>query len=154
VLMLVASMIQVAALMIMKAGYTDAPFFVGFLYVTLGIVLTGAAPLTHRGVRNAFRLNMAALRPAFGLIVGIEMLNLIALFMSQRAIDLGVPSLVAAVEATIPAYTFALSILLTLATRFGDRRAAERMPWKLVLVGAMAIGVFLVSDLDLTQLAR
>jgi hypothetical protein len=91
---------------------------------------------------------MADLRPAIPMIVGIEVANLVALFMSQRAIDLGIPSLVAAVESTIPAYTFALSIALVLFTkeRFGDPKAWHRLPLKLILVGIMAVGVVLLSD--------
>ena len=89
---------------------------------------------------------MATLRPAIPLIIGIEVANLIALFMSQRAIDLGVPSLVCAVEASIPAYTLLLAILLLAITkRFGDEEARNWLFPKLLLVAIMVFGVWLVS---------
>lgn len=80
------------------------------------------------------------------MIVGIELANLTALFMSQRAVDLGVPSLVAAVEASLPAFTFALAIILWAVTkRFGDDEAHRRLVLKFSLVGVMGLGVWLVS---------
>jgi drug/metabolite transporter (DMT)-like permease len=153
-MMFVASTVQVSAILIMKAGYSGAPFYVGFLLVTLGIVGAGIAPLLHPWVRRAFSENMSTLRPALLLILGIEVANLVALFMSQRAIDLGVPSLVAAVETTIPAYTFGLSLVLALTTRFGDGRAGSRLPLKVALIAAMIGGVFLVSQGHETLLAN
>jgi drug/metabolite transporter (DMT)-like permease len=145
-LMFAASLIQVAALLIEKRVFESGPFFVGFLFVTLGIILCGTAPLISRDVRGAFSANMASLKSAIPLIVLIELANLVALFFSQRAIDLGVPSLVAAVEATIPAYTFGLAVFLLLATkRFGDEQARAHLPIKLLLVAVMAVGVWLVS---------
>jgi drug/metabolite transporter (DMT)-like permease len=147
-LMLAASFIQVVAILVMKYGFENGTFFVGFLLVTLGIVGAGSAPLLHRTVRDTFGRNMAKLRPAIPMVVGIEFANLIALFMSQKALDLGIPSLVTAVETTIPAYTFALSLLLAVATkRFGDKRASHHLSLKLALVGMMVFGVSLVADL-------
>ena len=56
------------------------------------------------------------------------------------------PSLVSAVEASIPAYTFLLSLMLFAATRkYGEEEARHRLPAKLLLVAAMVFGVWLVS---------
>ena len=145
-LMLAASVIQTGALLAEKHVFEEATFFVGFLLITVGIILSGSAPLVVPSVRRTFSKNMATLRPAIPMIVGIEIANLIALFMSQRAIDLGVPSLVAAVEASIPAYTFVLAIVvLALTNRFGDEESRNWLVAKLLLVGFMALGVWLVS---------
>jgi len=145
-LMLAASLIQVAALLIEKRVFDGGAFFMGFLLITVGIIVTGAAPLLIPSVRAAFIGNMATLRPAIPMIVGIEIANLIALLMSQRAISLGDPSLVAAVESSIPAYTFVLAVLLLAMTkRFGDDEARHWLPFKLALVVVMAVGVWRVS---------
>lgn len=146
-LMIAASLLQVAALLLMKTAYENSAFFIGFLFTTLGVIAAGSLPLMLSSTRNAFRRNMRQLRPAVPVIIGIEVANLIALFMSQRALYLGIPSLVVAVETTIPAYTFAISIVLLAITRnFGDKRAAHKLPLKFVLVGIMVVGVWLVSD--------
>jgi drug/metabolite transporter (DMT)-like permease len=146
-LMLAASIFQVAALLLMNAGYERSRFFVGFLLTTFGVIAAGSAPLMFSVVRKAFRENFDQLRPALPVVLGIELVNLVALFMSQKALDLGVPSLVAAVETTIPAYTFALAlVLLAAAPKFGDERVTSRLPMKLLLVAVMATGVWLVSD--------
>jgi hypothetical protein len=115
--------------------------------VTFGIIISGSIPLLFPPIRKAFAGNMAVLKPAIPVIIGIEVINLAAYFFSQRAISLGEPSLVAAVESSIPAYTFVISAaLFALVPRLGDPRAKERIWLKLLLVGAMAIGVGLVSD--------
>jgi len=145
-LMLAASVVQAVALLIEKHIFEEATFFVGFLLITVGIIVSGSAPLLIPGVRRAFSNNMVTLRPAILMIVCIEIANLVALFMSQRAIDLGLPSLVAAVEASIPAYTFVLAIvLLATAKRYGDEEARHWLVFKFVLVAVMAVGVWLVS---------
>jgi drug/metabolite transporter (DMT)-like permease len=144
-LMMIASCLQVNALLLEDQVFKQCTFFVGFLLITVGIIITGVLPLLFVKVRRVFSKNMVSLRPAIPMIFGIEVANLIALFMSQRAIDLGVPSLVAAVEATVPAYTFALSILLlTVYSPFGDQEAWNYFPFKLFLSVAMAFGVRLV----------
>jgi uncharacterized membrane protein len=145
-LMLVASCFQVNALLLEDQVFKDCTFFIGFLLITVGIIISGILPLLLVKVRRAFQKNMNLLQPAIPMIFGIEVANLIALFMSQRAIDLGVPSLVAAVEATVPAYTFALSILLlTIFSPFGDQEAWNHFPFKLFLSVVMAFGVRMVT---------
>ncbi len=60
--------------------------------------------------------------------------------------DAGTPSLVAAVEGTISGLTFLLSLaLFALSRRYGEKEAGRRLVLKLVLVAAMAFGVWLVS---------
>ena len=147
-LMAGASAVQVVAILIEKYVFEEGTFFVGFLLITLGIILVGSAPLLMPTVRTAFSRKMLTLRPAIPMILGIEIANLIALFMSQRAVALGVPSLVLAVEATLPAYPFALGILLLATTRrFGDVDARRWLGVKLTLVPVMAFGVWLVPQL-------
>jgi uncharacterized membrane protein len=145
-LMFGASAVQVPALLIEKYVFEQGTFFVGFLLITVGIIASGSAPLLVPGVRRAVARNLVTLRPAIPLIVGIECANLTALFMSQRAIDLGIPSLVAAVEASLPAFTFVLAIILLSVNKlFSDEEARGWLPLKLILVGTMGYGVWLVS---------
>lgn len=145
-LMLLASVIQVAALMIEKYVFDQGTFFVGFLLVTTGLVVSGLMPLTIPNVRNAFIDNLTTLRPAIPTILVIEIANLIALFMSQRALDLGIPSLVAAVESSIPAYIFLLTIVLVpWARKYGIYYSLNRLGLKLIIVAIMVYGVWLVS---------
>ena len=146
-LMIIACLLQTAFFLVNKALFDHCPFFIGFLLVTLGIIISGSIPLLFPKIRKTFAGNMATLKPAIPMLVGIEVINLVAYFFSQRAISLGAPSLVAAVESSIPAYTFVISAaLFALIPRLGDPRAKERLWLKLLLVGAMAIGVGLVSD--------
>ncbi len=75
----------------------------------------------------------------------IEFMNLVALLLSQRAIALGISSLVAAVETIIPAYLFIFSVgLHRFNLLLGDLRVLHCLRLKLLLGGMMA-GVVLVS---------
>jgi uncharacterized membrane protein len=144
--MLLASVLQVGALLIEKHVFEHSTFLAGFLTFTIGLVLSGLMPLAIPNIRSAFIRNLATLRPAIPIIIGIEMANLIALFMSQRAIDLGIPSLVAAVEASIPGYTFLLTMAwVSRRKKFSENEVGQKIGLKLLLVAVMAIGVWLVS---------
>lgn len=145
-LMLGASVFQVAALLLEDRVYQEESYVIGFFLVTIGLILTGIFPLVVPSALKVFRNNLPALRPAMGILVGIEVMNLFALASSQRAIDLGVPSLVAAVETMVPAYTFLLALLLlSLMPRFGDPLASSYLLQKFGLVGVMVGGVWLLS---------
>lgn len=50
-------------------------------------------------------------------VCGIEVAHLIAVGTSQYVVSYGTPSLAAAVDASIPAYRFVLSLVLYAATR-------------------------------------
>lgn len=145
-LMFVASVLQVAMFLIEDRVYAAAPFFTGFYLITTGLILTGIAPLMSPPIFSLFRRNFNILRNGTAIFLGIEIINLFALFTSQKAVDLGDPPLVAAVESSIPAYTFILSIiLLALAPAFGDPLARKHLAIKMVLVAAMVIGVYFVA---------
>lgn len=145
-LMLIASCLQVNVLLLESEVFKHCDFLIGFWLITLGISISGTLPLMFSRIRSVFRKNLLSLQSAIPIILGIEIANLLALFMSQRAISLGVPSLVAAVEATVPAYTFALSIiLLTFNSSFGEPQVWHRFPIKLGLTVLMAVGVRMVA---------
>ncbi|GAB4213680.1 MAG: hypothetical protein OHK0012_10250 [Synechococcales cyanobacterium] len=145
-LMVLASILQVAAILLEKYFFDREPFLLGFLFITLGIILAGSMPLLIPTVRHSFTANLPKLRSAALVLIGIEVINLVALFMSQQAVNLGIPSLVAAVETMIPAYAFLLSLFLAMVVpRFGDPETHHRLPAKLALVTIMALGVWMIS---------
>jgi len=110
------------------------------------MTLTGSFPLVFGKIRSAFVNNSRRFGSAIALIIGIEVINLGAIGTSQIAVDRGQPELVAAVESTMPAYTFSLSfLLLYLLPKFGDEKAKRLLTVKLILVAVMACGIWLVS---------
>ncbi len=145
-MMLAGCFLYAAAVLIEKYIFDRIPVLEGFLLITAGIVISGSLPLALPQVRLIFRKNMLALRPAIAILFGIEVVNLLAIYFRHRALSLGDPSLIEAVATIQPGYTFGLSFLLYfVAPRFGDAQAKEKLWLKLILVGAMVGGVWLVS---------
>ncbi|CAA9889743.1 EamA-like transporter family [Candidatus Methylobacter favarea] len=145
-LMLAACMVQVITMLIQKTVFEQGEFFICFLIVMIGIIGSGVLPLLIPDIRKALGNNMPTLRPAIPMLIGIEAVNWVALYTALRAVDLGEPALVAAVETTIPGYTFALTLLLVATTkRFDNKEARQQLPLKLALVALMTVGVWQVS---------
>jgi len=145
-LMLAGCFLYAAGVLVEKYIFDYVPVLEGFLLITAGIVLSGSLPLAWPQVRLAFRKNITALRPAIVILIGIEVVNLLAIYFRHRALSLGDPSLIEAVATIQPGYTFGLSFLLyIIAPRFGDPQAKEKLWLKLLLVAAMVGGVRLVS---------
>jgi uncharacterized membrane protein len=142
-LMLMASTAQVSAILLEKYVFEHGSFYAGFAFVIMGVVLSGVLPLlVAPSVRKAFSGNLPKLKPLAPLFIGIETANLVALYLSQRAVDLGSPVLAAAMETTVPGYTFLLTILLlSLKHRFGNAEAKYQLRTKLILVAIMTAGV-------------
>jgi uncharacterized membrane protein len=145
-LMFIASTLQVAALMLEDHIFDNASYFVGFYLIATGLILTGISPLIFARARRRVFSNFPRLRKAMKIFLGIEVANLLALASSERAISLGNPSLVAAVETTVPAYTFLLSlILLGFGSKLGDPSTKNSLLYKFFLVLVMGAGVWFVS---------
>lgn len=145
-LMLTASILQVGALMLEDYVYTQASYFVGFYLVVTGLIITGISPLLFRRAQIRFKSNLVRLKKSAVLFLLIETANLCALATSQKAISLGDPSLVAAVETSVPAYTFIMSLIFLLfGSKFGDAATYHKLHIKFILVIFMIIGVWLVS---------
>ncbi len=143
ILMLLASASQVSAILLEKYVFMHSLFYVGFGFVILGVVLSGLLPvLCLRKIRLTFRSNLPRLKPFAPLFLCIELANLIALYLSQKAVDLGSPTLAAAMETTVPGYTFLLTmILIALNPKLGNQEAKYRLRTKLILVGIMTASV-------------
>ncbi|MGH9753419.1 MAG: EamA family transporter [Blastocatellia bacterium] len=146
-LMLAGCSFYSAGLLIEKHIFDRVPVLEGFLLITVGIVGSGLAPLFLARARRAFYNNLAALKPVIPAVAGIEAINLLAIYSRHRAVSLSHPSLIEAIATTQTAYTFLLSLALcSLAPRLGDPQAGRQLWAKLLLVGAMVLGVRLVSS--------
>jgi drug/metabolite transporter (DMT)-like permease len=126
--------------------YKHTSFIMGFALILCGLVISGSTPLFFPKIRKQFEKNMHKIYPAQKIFIGIEMANLIALGCSQMAINLGDPSLVSAVQTTIPAHTFFISIILyKLFGRFGNQETRHELEKKLLAVLLMFFGVLIIS---------
>lgn len=145
-LMFIAAICQIGYFLLQKEAFAACPVYEAFLLITLAMILAGLAPLLKPVCRRRFRGNWPRIKPVWPFLLLIEVANLIAIGTSLYAVSFGSPSLVAAVEASIPAYTFLLSLFLFAVTRhLGEEEARHWLPLKLCLVGFMVFGVWLVS---------
>jgi len=144
-LMAIASGFQVAALLLENYVFQQGPFLLIFMLIALGSIGSGLLPLVLRPIRQEFHKCLRVLSWGMGLIVTIELVNLMAVAASQRAISLGIPALVAAIETTIPAYVFALSLVLSWLLPQVVGPTFRQMRLRLVFVGLMAMGVTLLT---------
>lgn len=142
-LMLVTSALQVSAILIEKYVFEHGAFVICFTFILLGVVFSGVLPLLFLpGARKIFINNIPKLKPLIGLFVGLELANVIALYLSQKAVELGSPALSAAMESTVSGYTFLITVALVyFKHQFGDEDAKYRLGTKLILVGIMSVGV-------------
>jgi len=145
-LMLVASCVQAFYYIIQNHVYEQIPFLQGFYLFITGYIIAGIAPLIFARIRNTFISNLPTLLPTTRIIIFIEVANIFALLSAQGAVSLGIPSLVSAIETTMPAFTFILSLLLYIFTRrMGDSRSKIRLFQKGLAVCLMTYGVWLLS---------
>lgn len=143
--MFLAALLQSSALMLEDVVYQETSFLTGFIIVTSGLVFTGLVPFIFKKSRRLLKKNFVKIYNAKSIFIGIEVLNLFALFTSQMAINLGIPSLVAAVEATIPGYTFGLSMLFSHFNKTHGSQNTSSIYWKILCVLQMVLGVWLIA---------
>lgn len=145
-MMFAGAWLQVAYFLIQKQVFAVCPVYQAFLIISLSMAMAGLSPLLLPRCRQVFYGNWPRIRPVLRFLFAIEVANLIAVGASQYAVSYGTPSLVSAVEASIPAYTFVLSLVLYAVTRkYGEEEARCRLPAKFLLVISMVFGVWLVS---------
>jgi drug/metabolite transporter (DMT)-like permease len=117
-----------------------------FLVSTISMIVCGLTPLLLQSRRQVFSGNWPRIWLAARFLLLIEIANLTAVSTGQYALKYGPASLVASVEATIPAYTMCLSLVLYATfKRFGEEDASKRLVPKFALTGLMILGVWLVS---------
>jgi len=146
-LMLITSTLQVSAILIEKYVFEHSTFAISFMLIMVGVALSGIVPLLlSPNIRTIFVKNIPKLKPFVFLFIGLELANLVALYLSQKAVDLGSPALSAAMETTVPGYTFLLTfVLLYFKNQYGNEEVRFRLRTKLVLVGIMALGVMQIA---------
>lgn len=141
-LMSISALMQAVMFLLQEILFNNVSYYLGFILITIGLIITGLTPLLLKSVRKTFYTNKNIIRKTAKFFVLIEVINLFALASSQKAVDLGIPSFVAAVESTIPVYTFLLLLFLTqYKHKFGDVRAKTNIGKKITLITIMSIAI-------------
>jgi drug/metabolite transporter (DMT)-like permease len=142
-LMTIAASLQTVVVLLEKYIFDRTDFFGAFLSITLGTFCTGLFALGSRRVRVALVEDLPKIRQVLPILIAIELINWAALYTGQTAVKLGIPSLVSAIEASIPAFAFGLSLGID----FVNRRfnAHPKLSIKLSMIGLMMVGVWLIG---------
>jgi drug/metabolite transporter (DMT)-like permease len=145
-LMLGASLIQAISYLLQDFVYENSTYIVGFVSFTMGIICVGILPLALPKIRNVLTQSSNRLLSATKIFLAVEILNLIALAFAQKSIQEGSPSLVAAVETTIPGFTFLISVLcIPFFSMSYDKEIFSDLGRKLSALSMMIVGVYMVS---------
>ena len=144
--MLGASLLQAVSYLIQDHVYSETQFVVGFSLLTFGIIIIGVSPLIFTRVRTTMGIRGNLLNSSIRLFVLIEIINLIALAFAQKSIQEGTPSLVAAVETTMPGFTFLIALIVVSIYKIKyDTKIFDNLWKKYVALLTMILGVYLVS---------
>jgi drug/metabolite transporter (DMT)-like permease len=139
-------MLQAGYFLMQKVLFDRCAVYQVFVLTTAGMAACALLPLALGRYRRGWVANWPKVRKAVPFLLVIEVCNLMAVGLSQVAVSLGPVSLVASVEASMPAYTFGVSVALwAIFRKYGEEEAKQRLVLKLLLVAAMVFGVWLVS---------
>jgi uncharacterized membrane protein len=145
-LMSIAAGFQTLVILLEKYIFERTDFFGAFLSIAVGVVVSGLSILANKEIRLTFIKDSPQIKQALPILMAIELVNWGALYCGQTAIKLGIPTLVAAIEASTPAYAFGLALLIArLQRRKVDRDAQRKLPIKWGLIGLMMTGVWLIG---------
>jgi uncharacterized membrane protein len=144
-LMSIAASIQTGVVLLEKYIFDRSDFFGAFLSITTGIFMTGLLSLGMRTVRVSLMKDLPKIKQALPVFIVIELINWAALYTGQSAVKMGVPALVSAIEASIPAFAFGISLSIAMLTRRIDDETKQKLPIKWAMVGLMMIGVWLIG---------
>jgi uncharacterized membrane protein len=144
-LMSIAASLQTGVVLLEKYIFDRSQFFGAFLAISMAICLTGLFSLGMREVRVSLVKDLPKIKKALPIFVIIELVNWLALYTGQSAVKMGVPSLVSAIEASIPAFAFAISLTVMGLTRKIDAETKRKLPVKWAMVGLMMTGVWLIG---------
>jgi uncharacterized membrane protein len=144
-LMSIAASLQTVVVLLEKYIFDRADFFGAFLSITTGIFMTGLFSLGAREVRVSLTKDLPKIKKALPIFIIIELVNWAALYTGQTAVKMGVPSLVSAIEASIPAFAFGISLFIAILTDRVDLEAQRKLPVKWTMVGLMMVGVWLIG---------
>jgi drug/metabolite transporter (DMT)-like permease len=143
-LMTIAASLQTIVVLLEKYIFDRTDFFGAFLAITVGTVAAGLSGFKSQEVRATFRANLPSIGKAWRVLVAIELLNWVALYLGQSAVKDGIPSLVSAIEASIPAFAFGLSMGIAFLNRQFDAYR-KGLGLKLSMIGLMMVGVWLIG---------
>jgi len=144
--MFVGSCLQAVYFLLLDHAFQSCSVYPSFLLSTMAMIACGFGSMLLRRRRTVFFANWPRIWSSARFLLMIEVANLAAVATSHYAIKYGPISLVSAVEAMIPAYTFVFSIVLySVFKKFGEADASKRFPAKLAPIGIMVVGVWLVS---------
>ncbi len=144
-LMSIAAALQTVVVLLEKYIFDRTDFSGAFLSITVGIIISGLASLMIKKVRLTLFQDLPKIKKALPILISIELINWAALYTSQTAVKLGVPSLVSAIEASTPAYAFGLSLLIATLRRQTDIDTRRKLPIKWGFVGVMMMGIWLIG---------
>lgn len=145
--MILGVIFQACFILIAKHLFGVMPQFQFFLVTSFLIGIIGLLPLALKGNRSDWRNNRDAIHSSALLLITLEFVNLLAVSISEAAFDKGIPTLVASVESTLPAYVFLMSSLLYLTTGLiGEKDALVRWKEKMSLIVIMMSGVILIGQ--------
>jgi uncharacterized membrane protein len=149
-LMSIAASLQTGVVLLEKYIFDRSQFFGAFLTISMAIVMTGLFSLGMRKVRVSLVKDLPKIKRALPVFIIIELINWVALYTGQTAVKMGVPSLVSAmtfglpsaIEASIPAFAFGISLTLMGMHHKIDVEVKRKLPIKWAMVALMMIGVW------------
>jgi uncharacterized membrane protein len=144
-LMSIAASIQTGVVLLEKYIFDRSQFFGAFLAISASICMTGLFSLGLRTVRVSLVKDLPKIKKALPVFIIIELINWAALYTGQSAVKMGVPSLVSAIEASIPAFAFAISLTVMGLNHKIDAETKRKLPVKWAMVGLMMTGVWLIG---------
>ncbi|AFY93148.1 transporter [Chamaesiphon minutus] len=144
-LMSIAASLQTGVVLLEKYIFDRSQFFGAFLSISMAIVITGLLSLGMREVRVSLVKDLPKIKKALPVFIIIELINWVALYTGQTAVKMGVPSLVSAIEASIPAFAFGISLSIAMLHHKIDAETKRKLPIKWMMVGLMMIGVWLIG---------
>jgi uncharacterized membrane protein/uncharacterized membrane protein (DUF373 family) len=144
-LMSIAASLQTGVVLLEKYIFDRSQFFGAFLSISMAIVMTGLFSLGMKEVRVSLVKDLPKIKKALPIFIIIELINWVALYTGQSAVKMGVPSLVSAIEASIPAFAFGISLTIAMLHHQVEVETKRKLPIKWMMVGLMMIGVWLIG---------
>jgi drug/metabolite transporter (DMT)-like permease len=142
-LMTIAASLQTVVILLEKYIFEHTNFSGAFIAISVSMFASGLLTLSRREVRVSLICDLLKIRAAMPILIAIEVVNLTAMYVGQLAVKSGVPSLVSAIEATIPAFAFVLTLGIDLHNR--RFRFQPQIPLKLSMIALMMVGVWLIG---------
>ena len=144
-LIFIGSILQVTGYLIEDIVFDHAPLYLSFLTFSAGLICAGISPLLFRKFRKSFLRHWKKLATLLRFFLVIEAINLVAIVLGQKSIALGEPSMVAAIETTIPIHVFVINLILLKFFKRGNTASLHKINFKVSFVAFMILGVWLIA---------